>query len=172
MCVCYAQKFGLAATVVFFDLVFILQVGFVRVCSSCIYCLFVDLGCLTILMFLYMFFMYNSFESWTQTWPNPWSLKVAQSGEKQNSQMRAPFHYCRGSPPSLSFHFFFSPFFWYLTCITSNLVAKAIVAITKNSTSCLSQKEKKMVERRVLAFLLNDQQRELLWLQQALEELG
>jgi hypothetical protein len=57
--------------------------------------------------------------------------------------MRGPFHYYRGSPPSLSFLFLFFPFSWYPTCITSDLVAEAIATIAKNSINCLAQKEKK-----------------------------
>jgi len=65
--VCYAREFGLATNDVSFVLVSILQVGFVRVLFKLQILLICESGfkevCLVILMFLYLYSMYNSFGS-------------------------------------------------------------------------------------------------------------
>ncbi len=69
-CVCYARQFGLAKNVVSFVLVFILQVDSAGVLLA-LQILFIcgswsEKFHLMILMFLYLFFIYNSFGSWTR----------------------------------------------------------------------------------------------------------
>ncbi len=67
MCVCYAREFGLTTNDVSFVLVSILQVGFAGVLFKLQILLVCESRfkevCLVILMFLYLFSMYNSFGS-------------------------------------------------------------------------------------------------------------